>query len=259
MSKTLYLPHGGGPLPLIDQKTYNNMNNFIKNIGNSYKPEVIIIFSAHLETKEVTVIYNHDEALLFDYFGFPEETYNYKYNPPKDLILGKKIIKELNNSGIKTTSSKRGFDHGVFIPLMIMYPKESIPVIQISLKRGLDELFHINLGKALSFLKNEKILFLGSGFSFHNIRSFFANNKIDEKNNQFHDWLINVISSDKITEDDRVQMLVDWKKAPNSSYVHPTVEHLIPLHICYGINQRSGKIVFNEEISNKKTIGVLWE
>ncbi|MFK5883576.1 MAG: class III extradiol ring-cleavage dioxygenase [Candidatus Izemoplasma sp.] len=259
MSKTVYLPHGGGPLPLIDQKTYINMNKFIKNIGESSNPEAIIVFSAHLETKEVTVIYDNIDNLLFDYYGFPEETYKYEYNPPKAIKLGKSIITKLNKAGIKTVSSTRGFDHGVFIPLMIMYPKATIPVIQISLKEGLDELFHINLGKALSFLKDDNILFLGSGFSFHNIREFFNNKLVDDKNNQFHDWLTEVISSDKLSEEQRTKKLINWVQAPNSSYVHPTAEHLIPLHICYGINQRSGKVVFNEEINNKTTIGVLWE
>jgi len=256
MSRTVYLPHGGGPLPLLEKKVYENMNNFIINIGQEYVPETIIVFSAHLETDEVNVIYNHNNDLVFDYYGFPEETYKYSYNPPINKSLGENIIKELKKSGINAVESIRGFDHGVFVPLLLMYPKADIPVIQISLKNGLDPEYHIKLGEALRYLKNQNILFIGSGFSFHNMREFFSKGT-DTKNEYFHEWLIDVISKD-ITEEERKLKLINWKEAPNSTYAHPRSEHLIPLHICYGINGTKGTIGFNEEVLNKRTIGVLW-
>lgn len=257
MSKTVYLPHGGGPLPLIDEKSYKNMNNYIRSIGEGYRPEAIIVFSAHLETNEVEVIYDNKSKLTYDYYGFPKETYEYKYNPPKNISLGKKIIALLNGKNIKAISSSRGFDHGVFIPLMLMYPKADIPVIQISLKKGLEEGFHISLGESLSSLKNENILFLGSGFSFHNLRELMSGNEKDDKNDQFQDWLINVLTSET-NEEVRKESLKNWKSAPNSMYAHPRSEHLIPLHICYGINGEKGKIDFNQEVLNKRTIAVSW-
>ena len=149
MSKTIYIPHGGGPLPLLDKPGHKNLLDFFESYAKDYRPKAIVVFSAHYETFDTEVIYDNGDDLVYDYYGFPEEAYTFEYKPPKDIVLGKRLLHELNKNGINAVSSKRGFDHGVYIPLMIMYPKADIPVIQISLKRGLDELFHIALGKAL--------------------------------------------------------------------------------------------------------------
>ena len=187
MSKTVFLPHGGGPMPLLDEEIHKNMNDFMRHIANDFAPDAIVIFSAHHETNGVHVIYDNQDDLTFDYYGFPKETYQYKYRPPKALKLGKEIEDILRSKGFDVSSSDRGFDHGVFVPLMIMYPEAKIPVIQISLHNSLDPRYHIELGEALSTLNNQKILFIGSGYSFHNMRAFMGN-KTDDKNNIFHDW-----------------------------------------------------------------------
>ncbi len=256
MSKTIFLPHGGGPMPLLQDEGHKDIISLFQKIGKENHPDLIVIFSAHHETEDIHVIYDNKDQLTFDYYGFPKETYNYQYRPPKDIETGKRIVDLLNENNIKALSSDRGFDHGVFVPLMLMYPKADIPVIQISLKKGLDPEFHIKLGESLRNLDKENILFLGSGFSFHNLRSFFTPGK-DEKNESFHDWLVEVITGD-MSYQERRHKLINWLEAPNANYVHPRSEHLIPLHITFGLNQTKGNIVFDKEVLNKRTVCVEW-
>ena len=117
-----------------------------------------------------------------------------------------------------------------------MYPDAQIPCIQISLVKGLDPITHVSIGNALSALENDNILILGSGLSFHNMREFGSNN-IDERNIAFEDWLFDTCTNSQIKEGQREQALLNWMDAPSARYCHPREEHLIPLHVCYGMGQ----------------------
>lgn len=252
MNHTIYLSHGGGPLPILRKDLHQNMFEYYENYGNRVNPKAIVIFSAHYEAEEFKVIHDFD-GLLYDYYGFPEEAYNIEYNPPKNHELGKKIIEILNKNGLQSSESKRGLDHGVFIPLKVMFPKENIPVVQVSLKRGLDEAEHIRLGEALSEL--DDVLFIGSGFSFHNLNSFFDQNKeVDKMNDAFHDALIDVLRDETSVK----EKLINWRSLPYANIMHPRHEHLLPLHICYGLNNKPGTIGFDDFITGKRCICVEW-
>ena len=112
--------------------------------------------------------------MLFDYYGFPAETYKYVYNAQSTKELRKRVVDVAASNGIKLPSkTKRGLDHGVFVPLMIMYPKADIPVIQISLESSMNPQKHYQLGVALSSLRKEGYMILGSGSSYHNMQGFF--------------------------------------------------------------------------------------
>lgn len=256
MSKVLYLSHGGGPLPLLQPESHANMIQYYKEFGKDYKPDAIVVFSAHTEREQFTVIGNHPKDLLYDYYGFPKESYSLEYNPPIDSVLTNRITELLEKNNLLANQKTEKFDHGVYIPLIIMYPNQDIPVIQISLKKGLNETQHINLGKALSSLKDENILFIGSGSSFHNLRSIISQSGND-KNILFHDGLVHILTKD-IDEDKREELLVNWRNLPHSSFCHPRSEHLIPLLVCYGIMQSSASISFDDTIMNKRNICALW-
>lgn len=254
MNNTIYLSHGGGPLPILRKDLHEDMYEYYQSYGKKISAKAIVIISAHYEADEFEVIYDFD-GLLYDYYGFPKESYEIEYDPPKNNILGEEIIELLNKNGLKAVASKRGLDHGVFIPLKIMHPEANIPVIQISLKKGLNEIEHINLGKALAEL--DDILFIGSGFSFHNLGSFFDNDlDVNEKNEVFHNKLIEVLNNENPVEIE--EALVNWRKLPFAETIHPRHEHLIPLHVCYGINQEKGRIGFDGEITGKRCICVEW-
>lgn len=255
MNNVIYLSHGGGPYPLLREDLHENMISYYKEYGEKVKPEAIVVFSAHYEGDDFEVVYDFGDELYFDYYGFPEETYKYKYNPPKNETLGKEIINRINDYGLKAVSKKRGLDHGVFIPLMIMYENADIPVVQVSLKKGLDEEAHVKLGEALRGMDN--ILFIGSGFSYHNIRDFMRNSEVDQMNDEFHEALIKVVQSD-MEESERKNRYINWEQLPHARKAHPRSEHFIPLLVCYGIAGTKGTVSFDDKITGKRCICVEW-
>ena len=261
MAEIIYFSHGGGPLPILGDPGHKEMISFMKKLPESLKkPEAVIVISAHWEEKSPTIIGNRNPSLFYDYYGFPEETYKIKYPVPDNLELAEKINKLFKKNNIQSEiDSERGLDHGVFIPLLMMYPEADMPITQVSLMKGLDPDKHISMGKVLNQLSEEKVLIIGSGFSFHNMRAFdwSGSNESDKKNNEFQDWLIDVSTGD-YSEQEREDKLRDWKNAPNSEYCHPREEHLIPLHVCCGTAGRKGEIIFDNYILGKRAIAVKW-
>lgn len=199
--------------------------------------------------------------MLFDYSGFPAESYEYVYPAPGRPRLASRIQAMLETAGIQARLDyERGFDHGVFIPLMLMYPQANIPCIQVSLSNSLDAAFHVELGKALAPLKKENLLILGSGFSFHNLRAMMSKqgDEIDEKNRLFEDWLAQTCSDPDLELSEREQRLIEWDRAPYARYCHPREEHLLPLQVCFGIARMSATTVFQDEVSGFITSAYQW-
>ena len=260
-AQILYFSHGGGPLPLVNDPSHEAMNTFMRELPNQlHRPECIIVFSAHWEEKVVTLQGNATPKLLFDYYGFPDETYHLKYPAVNSLSLVEDITQLFTKANIPfALHQERGYDHGVFIPLMMMYPTADIPILQISLLSSLDSNEHILLGKALRPLLDRNILFIGSGFSFHNLRAFrFNSNKEEDPlNDAFQDFLKSSLCSD-ISEKDRNNQLIYWEDAPNARYCHPREEHLLPLHICYGLAGNRAQCIFDDDIAGKRALAFLW-
>jgi len=226
------------------------------------RPSAIIVVSAHWEAPNVTVTSGERPRLIYDYSGFPQESYKIEYPCPGDPTLSRSIAKQLEQEGIDVTSdSARGFDHGLFVPLKIMYPEADIPCVQLSLMSSLDPLAHIELGRALQELGDQSLLLIGSGFSFHNMKAFFTRETDDSRsaNRTFERWLIDTCSDQNISEDVRSQRLVDWEAAPFARYCHPREEHLLPLHVCYGFAASACSRAYELHILNKKSSMYLWE
>ena len=261
-STVLYIPHGGGPLPLLGHPGHEAMVHFLQEITPTLgNPSAIVVISAHWEEDEVTITSGKAPHLIYDYHGFPLEAYDITYPAPGDPALAKKIHGLLNQSSIEARlDDQRGFDHGVFVPLKLMYPDATIPCVQLSLLTSLDSESHIRIGKALSALRNENLLILGSGFSFHNMRAIMSpdGSPSDEKNEGFEDWLIDTCTNPTLSESAREKKLIEWSNAPFARYCHPREEHLLPLHICYGLAGSAGKLVFDGRVINKKTSGYRW-
>ena len=261
----LFIPHGGGPLPILGDPGHEKMIKFLKNIKSKInKPSSIIVVSAHWEEDEVKITSGKKPSLIYDYSGFPEESYKITYPVPGNPELANKIKILLNAKDINSKlDPERGFDHGVFIPLKIMYPEASITCIQISLLKNLDPKKHIEIGKALSSLMNENILILGSGMSFHNLKILLSDSeRLDSdkaKNEEFDDWLVNVCTGDELKNDKREKELIGWLKAPSARFCHPREEHLIPLHVCYGVKCEKADLAFNDNVIEKKVSAFLWQ
>lgn len=257
----IYFSHGGGPLPILGDPSHASMIDFMRKLPQQIdRPDSVIVISAHWEENIPTIIGNASPPLFFDYYGFPQEAYELEYPAPGSPELADQITILLTKAGIRSrVDGNRGFDHGLFIPLKMMYPEADIPMTQISLIRGLEPGAHISLGKALRGLLGENILVIGSGFSFHNMRAFNWDNTIepDPKNDEFQEWLIDVFTGNH-SQEVREKMLLEWDAAPNARYCHPREEHLVPLHVCSGMAGDAAEIIFDDFILGKRAIGLKW-
>jgi 4,5-DOPA dioxygenase extradiol len=261
-AQVVYFSHGGGPLPILGDPSHKAMVDFMRNLPcRLKKPEAILVISAHWEERIATVLGGPNPPMFYDYYGFPDKAYEIKYPAPGTPEVANKIAGLLNQNNIPARiDHNRGFDHGLFIPLKLMYPQADIPSLQISLIQGLDPSLHISLGKALRGLMEENILVVGSGFSFHNMEAFSweGTKEPDPANEAFQNWLIKVCTG-PLSQSDRERQLIEWERAPGARYCHPREEHLLPLHICMAMADNSATIVFDDYILGKRSLGFLWE
>ncbi len=240
-AQIVYFSHGGGPLPILGDASHQAMVDFMLQLPSQLrKPDAILVISAHWEESAATLIGAHPPPMFYDYYGFPDKAYEVTYPAPGSPNLANRIAELLRKGNIPAhIDPQRGFDHGLFIPLKLMYPQADIPSLQLSLLRGLNSAAHIALGKALRELMHENILVVGSGFSFHNMRAFSWQgiNAPDPANDAFQNWLIEVCTG-PIPHSEREQLLIEWEKAPSARYCHPREEHLLPLHVCCGMSDK---------------------
>ena len=261
-AQLVYFSHGGGPLPILGDASHKAMVDFMQRLPlQMRKPDAILVISAHWEERAATLLGAQAPPMFYDYYGFPAAAYEITYPAPGHPGLASRIVELLNRQGMPAQiDSRRGFDHGVFIPLKLMYPQADIPSLQLSLLRGLDPAAHLALGQALRELLQENILVVGSGFSFHNLGAFFrpGSSGPDPANEAFQDWLIEVCAG-PLSQSEREQRLIEWEKAPAARYCHPREEHLLPLHVCQGMAGRPARVVFDDRILGKRGVAFLWE
>lgn len=260
-AQIVYFSHGGGPLPILGDPGHKAMVDFMSNLSSQLRrPDLILVISAHWEERAATVLGAEQPEMFYDYYGFPEQAYEIKYPAPGSPELARRVAGLLEMEQIPArVDLQRGFDHGLFIPLKLMYPEADIPCIQLSLLRGLNPVAHIALGKALRGLKDANILVIGSGFSFHNMSVFSWQGRgmPDPANDAFQDWLIKVCAG-AMSQTGREAWLVHWEEAPSARYCHPREEHLLPLHVCMGMAGGPGTLIFDDEILGKRSVAFSW-
>jgi len=258
----IYLSHGGGPLPVLGDPDHLELVEHLRNIAATIrKPSAIIVVSAHWEEPVATITAQRSPPIIYDYYGFPEESYSIQYPAPGAPEIADRIQAALAGCGIDNRLDReRGFDHGLYIPLLLMYPDADIPCVQLSLLRSLDAADHMHLGEALARLAGNGLLVLGSGFSFHNLREFFNADTVvpDLQNQAFEDWLIDTCSNPSLDERERTERLQRWDQAPGARYCHPREDHLMPLHVCYGFAGRACSTHAELTIMKKKASTFFW-
>jgi aromatic ring-opening dioxygenase catalytic subunit (LigB family) len=252
---TFFIPHGGGPCFFMDwsmgpKDTWDEMAHWLKNMRHQIGavPKAILVISGHWEDKIVQINANPNPPLLFDYYGFPEHTYKLTYPAPGSPELAQQVQALLAQAGIASGfDTERGFDHGVFVPFKLMFPEAEIPVVQISLQQDLDPQRHFEIGQALAPLREQGVLIVGSGMSFHNLRTFGQD--VSMQSGQFDDWLSEAVAQPDAAE--RNRRLAHWAEAPYGRLAHPREEHLLPLMVVAGAaGQDQGKKVFGDKVMN---------
>lgn len=259
--RIIYFSHGGGPLPILGDASHNAMVKFMKQLPDNFdRPEAILVISAHWEEQLPTLLGSAFPQMFYDYHGFPEEAYHIDYPAPGNPRLADKIVELFARQDIQSRiDSERGFDHGLYIPLLLMYPAAEIPALQLSLRKSLDPAEHLAMGHALRELLQENILVIGSGFSFHNLSAFFrqVGNTADPANDAFQDWLIETCTG-PLPQREREQRLLHWQQAPSALYCHPREEHLLPLHVCLAAANSPAEKIFDDRIAGKRAVAFQW-
>jgi aromatic ring-opening dioxygenase catalytic subunit (LigB family) len=260
--KALFLSHGGGPLPLLGDAGHREMVSCLEDIASGIpRPDALIVVSAHWEERICTITAGKNPSLIYDYYGFPAESYEIQYPCTGEPSLAGELYEMLVKAGVGAKlDESRGFDHGVFVPLKIMYPEADIPCVQLSLLNTLDPAQHMDVGRALWRLSQKNVLVIGSGFSFHNLPAFFAADTpaSRELNHSFEEWLAITCSSADYSEEQRAQMLMRWSDAKGARFCHPREEHLMPLHVCYGVARAPCSKRWGLRIMNKESSMYLW-
>ncbi len=231
---TYFISHGGGPWPwLPDMRKMlasleTSLANMPKEIGVT--PKAILMVSGHWEEADFAVMASPAPDMVYDYGGFPEFTYKIKYAAPGAPAVAKRVAELLTAAGLPThLDAARGFDHGVFAPMQVMYPEANVPLLQVAIRHGYDPDEHLALGRALAPLRDEGVLIVGSGLSYHNLRLFGPGAKAPSA--AFDAWLDAALMS---APEVRVAALKQWEQAPSARICHPEEDHLIPLMTAVG-------------------------
>lgn len=231
-----FVSHGGGPWPWMEDrralfaKTVREFGALPQRLPA--KPKAVLVITGHWEAPEFRVSTSPQPPMDYDYYGFPEHTYRLQYPAPGSPALAQRVRGLLQDAGVPTgEDSQRGFDHGTFVPLYLMYPDADVPVVLLSMRSNYDPAEHIRVGQALQPLRDEGVLILGSGLTYHNMRGFNQDSSTLPATD-FENWLNEAISQPDAAR--RNDMLVHWSQAPGARLAHPREDHLIPLMVAAG-------------------------
>jgi len=260
---TLFIPHGGGPCFFMEPPRHapdpwkslgDHLRGLAATIGQ--RPRAILVVSGHWEEPQATVTAAVAPPLIYDYYGFPPHTYQLRYPAPGAPALAAEIRHRLDVAGLPSAADEtRGFDHGVFVPFLLIYPDAQVPVVQLSLLASLDPAQHLAIGRALEGLRDEGVLIVGSGLSFHNLRGFYGENpRIAADAEAFDAWLARTVTApDSAARDEG---LIRWASAPGARTSHPREEHLLPLMVAAGAaGADRGMQIFRDHIFGKAVSG----
>ncbi len=254
---TLFVSHGGGPCFFMDWNppdTWKALGDWLRGLGAEVgrRPEAVLVVSAHWEAPSFRVTGAARPSLIYDYSGFPPHTYQLAYPAPGAPELAQQVAGLLSAAGLPAAvDATRGWDHGVFVPLKLIYPDADIPVLQLSLRANLDPQVHLAAGRALARLR-KRVLIIGSGYSYHNMRGYGGSGA--SAATAFDDWL-----NSAMTQDDpalRLDALRQWHNAPAAREAHPREEHLLPLMVTVGAaGDDRGRRLFAENVWGIATSG----
>ena len=258
MSKTatprlpvLFISHGGGPWPYVEdlRPMYATTERVLRGLPGRLhsKPRAVLTISGHWEAPKFSVATGARPPMEYDYSGFPPHTYQIRYAAPGDPDLAGRACKLLTSARIETAVDPgRGFDHGVFVPLGLMYPRADMPIVMMSVQSSYDPAQHLALGRALAPLRDEGVLIVGSGLNYHNMRGFWRDSSAQDAE-LFTRYLTEAIVVQDVAARD--EKLRDWQSAPRARLAHPREDHLMPLLVAAGAaGSDTGCVLFADTV-----------
>ncbi len=214
--------------------TWSELEAYLRGFADTLgeRPSAILVVSGRWEEARPTVNASAAPPLLFDYGGFPAHTYRLTWPAPGEPNLAARVRGVLGEAGIGSVSdTSRGWDHGVFVPLKVMFPRADIPTVQLSLQHGLDPAAHLAIGRALRPLRREGVLIIGSGQTYHNMGGFMGGSgRVDPAAEAFDAWLREAMTDGET----RDRSLIAWEQAPGARQAQPHEDHLLPLMVAAG-------------------------
>lgn len=257
LAPSLFLNHGGGPNPVLGEKHNIQIADSLKSARELLSLEclkAIIIVTAHWEESVVTISSDKHHHLYFDYNNFPPESYKFQYNASGSPELAERIHAALKKEGIRSKlDAERGWDHGTFIPMMLINPAADIPIVQVSVLANQDAEEHYKLGEVLKQFREENIAVIGSGMSYHNMAEFLKYLIVSDNtivNEVFDKFLDEACVSGG---EDRKERLLHWAEQEGALEAHPPreAEHFMPLIV----NAGAGGSGAGEKVSSGVFLG----
>ena len=247
---TYFISHGGGPWPWLPDMRKGmallekSLAAMPAEIGET--PKAILMVSGHWEENDFAMMANSAPPMVYDYGGFPAFTYQIKYSSPGAPKIAARVAELLKAAGLPThLDQTRGYDHGVFSPMQVMYPEANVPLLQVAIQHGYDPAVHLALGRALAPLRDEGVLNVGSGLSYRNMRGFGPQGKL--RSAEFDAWLNSALMS---APEKREKLLLDWEHAPSARACHPQEDHLVPLFTALGAaeNEKAAQVYYDQAV-----------
>ncbi len=230
----LFLSHGAPNMGLRDLP----VRDFMRSLGKNYqKPDAIVAISAHFETTGTLVVTDPAPEMIYDFRGFDQELYEQVYPAPGHSALAEEILELLQETGLPVTKiEKRGFDHGTWVPLSLVYPAADIPIVQVSIDPEETPAFHYKLGQGLSTLPQRNIAVIGTGNITHNLPALFQKGQDPNLDANIKNWVDEFLGwfGSQLESGNHDNLLNYREKAPFAVENHPTDEHLLPIFVALG-------------------------
>lgn len=235
---TYFLSHGGGPWPWLPERhtVYKELESSLlrvrREIGD--RPRALLMVSGHWEETDGFAVMSSDRPpMLYDYRGFPEHTYSVEYNAPGAPELAEEIGGLLASKSHRVRlDGERGYDHGVYTIAVCMYPEADVPILQVSIRSDYDVQTHLQLGRDLAALRQQGVVIIGSGLSYHNLRNLRNQELARTDSAAFDAWLHETLTGPDPAR--RITDILNWEQAPGARKAHPEEDHLIPLMVALG-------------------------
>jgi len=240
---TYFISHGGGPWPWVEtmRQEFAPLEVSLAAMPAELpeRPKAVLVISGHWEADDFRVMTAPRPPMIYDYSNFPPHTYDVVYPAPGAPDVARRAQELITAAGLPATADgAQGFDHGTFVPLFVMYPDASVPVFQVSMQHGYDPAAHFALGRALAPLRDEGVLIVGSGLSYHNLRMFGPDAKVPSAG--FDRWLTEVLDQPGPA---RTQALLNWEAAPHARVCHKDEDHLVPLFAALGAAEQDRAVM----------------
>jgi len=231
---SFFISHGGGPWPWIP-----DMRAAFAPLEESFvamrkdlprTPRAVLMISGHWEADDFAVMTSPRPPMVYDYYNFPPHTYEITYPAPGAPDIARRAIGLIKSAGLPVRGDDaQGFDHGTFVPMAILWPEADVPLFQVSIRHSYDPADHFALGRALAPLRDEDVLILGSGLSYHNLRLFGPGAKVPSE--AFDHWLGDALA---LPPAERTSAILGWESAPHARTCHAQEDHLVPLFPALG-------------------------